>query len=167
MLKIRTGIAVLSATLLVGTTAQAAIVSTSTREINVAVSAKSGHLLDWTKTNQKIQMVMIESPEEAMGKITFSVPGCKQDACTGDSSLMMINSRKGKSSGVAAIRVVTIGKRGGRIVYRVRVTIVSGEVPSSETQTEFVSNEIRARPVIFRPQRYVPPPNILKPNIPR
>jgi hypothetical protein len=167
MLKIRTGITVLSATLLVGTTAQAAIVPTTTREINVAVSAKSGHLLDWTKTNQKIQMVMIESPEEAMGKITFSIPGCKKDACSGDSSLMMINSRKGKSSGVAAIRVVTTGKRGTRNVYRVRVTIVNGEVPSGQTETEFVSNETRARPAILRPQRYAPPPNILKPNISR
>jgi hypothetical protein len=161
MLKIRTGITVLSATLLVGTTAQAMIVPTTTREINVAVSPKSGHLLDWTKTNQKIQMVMIESPEEAMGKITFSIPGCKKDACSGDSSLMMINSRKGKSSGVVAIRVVTTGKRGARNVYRVRVTIVNGEVPSEQTQTEFISNETRTKPAIVKAQRYTPP------NIPR
>jgi hypothetical protein len=161
MLKIRTGIAVLSAILLVGTTAQATIVSTTTKEINIAVSKKSGHLLDWSKTSQKIQMVMIESPEEAMGKITFSIPGCKKDACSGDSSLMMINSRKGKSSGVVAIRVVTIGKRGARNVYRVRVTIVNREVPSEQTQTEFIANETRAKPAIVKAQRYTPP------NIPR
>lgn len=163
MLKI--SIAVISAILLVGTTAQATIVSTTTREINVAVSKKSGHLLDWSKTSQRIQMVMIESPEEAMGKITFSIPGCKKDACNGDSSLMMINSRQGRSSGVAAMRVVTIGKRGTRNVYRVRVTIVNSEVPSSETQTEFVSSEARARPASAKPQRYAPPLNIPKPNI--
>jgi hypothetical protein len=162
MLKIGMGIA--SAILLVGTTAQATIVSTTTKEINIAVSKKSGHLLDWSKTSQKIQMVMIESPEEAMGKITFSIPGCKKDACSGDSSLMMINSRKGKSSGVAAIRVVTTGKRGTKNVYRVRVTIVNGEVPSEQTQTEFISNETRTRPTVVRSQRYTPPPNISRPT---
>jgi hypothetical protein len=164
MLKIRTGIAVLSAILLVGTTAQATIVSTTTKEINIAVSKKSGHLLDWSKTSQKIQMVMIESPEEAIEKFTFSIPGCKKDACGGDSSLMMINSRKGKTSGVGAFRVVTTGKRGARNVYRVRVTIVNGEVPSEQTQTEFISNETRTRPTVVRSQRYTPPPNISRPT---
>jgi hypothetical protein len=143
MLKIM-GIAALSVTLLVGA-AQATVVPTNTKEINVAVSKKSGHLLDWSKTSQRIQMVMIESPEEAMDKFTFSIPGCKKDACGGDSSLMMINSRKGKTSGVAAFRVVTIGKRGAKNVYRVRVTIVNGEVPSGQTETEFTSFKPRPR----------------------
>jgi hypothetical protein len=161
MLKIRTGIAVLFANLLVGATAQATMVSTTTKEINIAVSKKSGHLLDWSKTSQRIQMVMIESPEEAMNKFTFSIPGCKKDACGGDSSLMMINSRQGKTSGVGAFRVVTTGKRGARNVYRVRVTIVNAEVPSDRTQTEFISNETRTKPAIVKAQRYTPP------NIPR
>jgi hypothetical protein len=164
MLKIRMGIAVLSATLLVGATAQATIVSTTTKEINVEISRKSGHLLDWSKTSQKIQMVMIESPEEAIEKFTFSIPGCKKDACGGDSSLMMINPRKGKTSGVGAFRVVTTGKRGIRNVYRVRVTIVDKEVSSDRTQTEFVSSETRTRPTVIRSQRYTSPPNILRPT---
>jgi hypothetical protein len=140
---LRLGIAALSAILLVGANAQATIVPTTTKEINIAVSRKSGHLLDWSKTSQRIQMVMIESPEEAMEKITFSIPGCKKDACGGDSSIMMINSRKGKTSGVAAIRVVTTGKRGIKSIYRVRITIINGEVPSGETETEFTSSRPR------------------------
>jgi hypothetical protein len=143
MLKIM-GIAALSVTLLVGA-AQATVVPTNTKEINVAVSKKSGHLLDWSKTGQRIQMVMIESPEEAMEKFIFTIPGCKKDACGGDSTLMMINSRKGKTSGVGAFRVVTTGRRGARNVYRVRVTIVNGEVPSGQTETEFTSFKPRPR----------------------
>jgi hypothetical protein len=143
MLKIM-GIAALSVTLLVGA-AQATVVPTNTKEINVAVSKKSGHLLDWSKTGQRIQMVMIESPEEAMDKFIFTIPGCKKDACGGDSTLMMINSRKGKTSGVGAFRVVTTGRRGAKNVYRVRVTIVNGEVPSGQTETEFTSFKPRSR----------------------
>jgi hypothetical protein len=143
MLKIM-GIAALSVTLLVGA-AQATVVPTNTKEINVAVSKKSGHLLDWSKTGQRIQMVMIESPEEAMDKFIFTIPGCKKDACGGDSTLMMINSRKGKTSGVGAFRVVTTGRRGAKNVYRVRVTIVNGEVPSGQTETEFTSFKPRPR----------------------
>jgi hypothetical protein len=143
MLKIM-GIAALSVTLLVGA-AQATVVPTNTKEINVAVSKKSGHLLDWSKTGQRIQMVMIESPEEAMDKFIFTIPGCKKDACGGDSTLMMINSRKGKTSGVGAFRVVTTGRRGAKNVYRVRVTIVNGEVPSGKTETEFTSFKPRPR----------------------
>jgi hypothetical protein len=143
MLKIM-GIAALSATLWVGA-AQATVVPTNTKEINVAVSKKSGHLLDWSKTGQRIQMVMIESPEEAMDKFIFTIPGCKKDACGGDSTLMMINSRKGKTSGVGAFRVVTTGRRGAKNVYRVRVTIVNGEVPSGQTETEFTSFKPRPR----------------------
>lgn len=143
MLKIM-GIAALSVALLVGA-AQATVVPTNTKEINVAVSKKSGHLLNWSKTGQRIQMVLIESPEEAMEKFTFSIPGCKKDACGGDSSLMLINSRKGKTSGVGAFRVVTTGKRGAKNVYRVRVTIVNGEVPSGQTETEFTSFQPRPR----------------------
>jgi hypothetical protein len=143
MLKIM-GIAALSATLWVGA-AQATVVPTNTKEINVAVSRKSGHLLDWSKTGQRIQMVMIESPEEAMEKFIFTIPGCKKDACGGDSSLMMINSRKGKTSGIGAFRVVTTGRRGAKNVYRVRVTIVNGEVPSGQTETEFTSFKPRPR----------------------
>lgn len=157
---------VLAATLLVGTAAQATVVPTNIKEINVAVSSRSGHLLDWSKTSQRIQMVMIESPEEAMNKFAFSIPGCKKDACGSDSSLMMINSRKGKTSGIGAFRVVTIGKRGARNIYRIRVTIVNGEVPSEQTQTEFISNETRAKPAIVKAQRYTPP-NIPRPNNPR
>jgi hypothetical protein len=144
MLKVRLGITVLSAILMVGTDVQATVVPTTTKEINVAVSKKSGHLLDWSRTTQRIQMVMIESPEEAMEKITFTIPGCKKDGCGSDSSLMLINSRKGKTSGVAALRVVTLGKRGTRNIYRVRITIIKGEVPSGETETEFAT--IKARP---------------------
>jgi hypothetical protein len=143
MLKIM-GIAALSVTLLVGA-AQATVVPTNTKEINVAVSKKSGHLLDWSKTGQRIQMVMIESPEEAMDKFIFTIPGCKKDACGGDSTLMMINSRKGKTSGIGAFRVVTTGRRGAKNVYRVRVTIVNGEVPSGQTETEFTSFKPRPR----------------------
>jgi hypothetical protein len=143
MLKIM-GIAALSVTLLVGA-AQATVVPTNTKEINVAVSKKSGHLLDWSKTGQRIQMVIIESPEEAMDKFIFTIPGCKKDACGGDSTLMMINSRKGKTSGVGAFRVVTTGRRGAKNVYRVRVTIVNGEVPSGQTETEFTSFKPRPR----------------------
>jgi hypothetical protein len=139
------GIAALSVTLLLGAAAQATVVPTNTKEINVAVSKKSGHLLDWSKTGQRIQMVLIESPEEVMDKFTFSIPGCKKDACGGDSSLMLINSRKGKTSGVGAFRVVTTGKRGAKNIYRVRVTIINGEVPSGQTETEFTSLKPRSK----------------------
>jgi hypothetical protein len=160
MLKARIVIPALFVILLECATAQATVVPTSIKEINVAVSKKSGHLLDWSGTSQRIKMVMIESPEETMEKFTFSVPGCTKDACGGDSSLMLINSRKGKTSGIGAFRVVTTGKRGSRNVYRVRVTIVSGEVPSEQTQTEFVPNETRAKPAIVKAQRYTSPLNI-------
>jgi hypothetical protein len=143
-LKVRLRIAALAAILLVGANAQATVVPVATKDINIAVSKKSGHLLDWSRTTQRIQMVMIESPEEAMEKITFSIPGCKKDGCGSDSSLMLINSRKGKTSGVAALRVVTLGKRGNRNVYRVRITIINGEVPDGQTETEFAT--IKARP---------------------
>jgi hypothetical protein len=139
----------------VGTNVQATVVPVATKEINIAVSKKSGHLLDWSRTSQRIQMVLIESPEEAMEKIAFSIPGCKKDGCGSDSSLMLINARKGKSSGLAAMRVVTMGKRGARNVYRVRVTIVEGEVPIGQTETEFMPNQ-RAQPLIVK-----------YPNIPR
>jgi hypothetical protein len=138
MLKISMGVA---AILMVGAAAQATIVPTTMKEINVSVSRRSGHLLDWSRTSQRIQMVMIESPEEAIEKIMFSIPGCKKESCGTDSSLMMINSRKGRTSGVAALRVVTVNKRGVKSVYRVRVTIVNSEVPRGETETEFVSNQ--------------------------
>lgn len=138
MLKTAIGIAL---NLLMAIATQATVVPTTVKEINVSVSRRSGHLLDWGRTSQKIKMVMIESPEEAIEKITFSIPGCKKEACSGDSSLMMVNARKGCTSGVAALRVVTIGKRGNKSIYRVRVTIVNAEVPRGETETEFVSNQ--------------------------
>lgn len=103
-------------------------------------------------------MVLIEAPEEAMEKMTFSIPGCKKDGCGSDSSLMLINSRKGKTSGTAAIRVVTIGKRGVRAVYRIKIKIVNEEVPNGETETEFQPNEIRVRPPVVKSQ--LPPQNI-------
>jgi hypothetical protein len=146
MLKISLG--VVSAILMTATVAQATAVAVTTREINIAVSRKSGHLLDWSKTSQRIQLVFIEAPEEAMEKVTFSVPGCKKDGCGGDSSLMLINSRKGKTSGTAVLRVVTIGKRGARAVYRIKIKIINEEVPSGETETEFQPNEIRVRPTV-------------------
>jgi hypothetical protein len=140
MLKTTIGIALFT-NLLGAVTTQATVVPTNTKEINISVSSRSGHLLDWSRTNQRIQMVMIESPEEAIEKITFSIPGCKKESCGTDSSLMMINSRKGRTSGVAAMRVVTVGKRGVKSVYRVRVTIVKAEVPRGQTETEFVPNQ--------------------------
>jgi hypothetical protein len=82
--------------------------------------------------------------------VTFSVPGCKKDDCGGDSSLMLINSRKGKISGTAVLRVVTIGKRGARAVYRIKIKIINEEVPSGETETEFQPNEIRVRPTVVK-----------------
>jgi hypothetical protein len=139
MLKIKLVTTILSALLFGVTNAQATVVPTSTKEINVLVSNKSGHLLNWSKTNQRIQMVMIESPEETLERITFSIPGCQKNACGSDSSLMLINSRKGKTSGVAALRVITLGKKGTRNIYRVRIRIINGEVPSDETETEFLS----------------------------
>jgi hypothetical protein len=155
MLKISLGMA-LFAILIMGTTTQAKVVPVTTREINIAISSQSGHLLDWSKTSQRIQMVLIEAPEEAMEKMTFSIPGCKKDACGGDSSLMLINSRS-KTSGTAAIRVVTIGKRGAKSVYRIKIKIINKEVPIGETETEFQPNEIRVRPTVFRSQS--PPQN--------
>jgi hypothetical protein len=120
--------------------AQATIVPTTTREINITVSAQSGHLLDWSRTNQRIQMVMIESPETAIEKITFSIPGCKKEACGDDASMMMINSRKGQTAGVAAMRVVTVNRRGTKSVYRIKIYIVKGEVSRGKTETEFISS---------------------------
>lgn len=146
------GVTALSAILITGTIVQATVVPVTTREINVAISRKSGHLLDWSKTSQRIQMVLIEAPEEAMEKVIFSIPGCKKDSCGADSSLMLINSRKGKTSGTAAIRVVTVGKRGARAVYRIKIKIINEEVPSGQTETEFQPNEIRVRPTIVKSQ---------------
>jgi hypothetical protein len=148
MLKIKLVITTLSAVLWSVANAQATVVPTSTKEINVLVSNRSGHLLDWSKTNQRIQMVMIESPEETLEKITFSIPGCQKNACGSDSSLMLINSRKGRTSGIAAVRVVTLGRKGLRNIYRVRIKIINGEVPSGETETEFVS--FKPRPATSR-----------------
>jgi hypothetical protein len=148
MLKIKLVITTLSAVLWNVANAQATVVPTSTKEINVLVSNRSGHLLDWSKTNQRIQMVMIESPEETLEKITFSIPGCQKNACGSDSSLMLINSRKGRTSGIAAVRVVTLGRKGLRNIYRVRIKIINGEVPSGETETEFVS--FKPRPATSR-----------------
>jgi hypothetical protein len=148
MLKIKLVITTLSAVLWNVANAQATVVPTSTKEINVLVSNRSGHLLDWSKTNQRIQMVMIESPEETLEKITFSIPGCQKNACGNDSSLMLINSRKGRTSGIAAVRVVTLGRKGLRNIYRVRIKIINGEVPSGETETEFVS--FKPRPATSR-----------------
>jgi hypothetical protein len=138
MLKIATGLVL---ALLVAAPTQATLVSANTKAIDVLVSGKSGHLLDWSRTNQRIQMVLIESPESAVEKITFSIPGCKKDACGGDSSLMLINARKGRTSGIAALRVVTVSKRGIKSVYRVRVSIIRGEVARGQTQTEFMPNQ--------------------------
>jgi hypothetical protein len=148
MLKIKLVITTLSAVLWNVANAQATVVPTSTKEINVLISNRSGHLLDWSKTNQRIQMVMIESPEETLEKITFSIPGCQKNACGSDSSLMLINSRKGRTSGIAAVRVVTLGRKGLRNIYRVRIKIINGEVPSGETETEFVS--FKPRPATSR-----------------
>jgi hypothetical protein len=148
MLKIKLVITTLSAILWSVASAQATVVPTSTKEINVLVSNRSGHLLDWSKTNQRIQMVMIESPEETLEKITFSIPGCQKNACGSDSSLMLINSRKGRTSGIAAVRVVTLGRKGLRNIYRVRIKIINGEVPNGETETEFVS--FKPRPATSR-----------------
>jgi hypothetical protein len=138
MLKIAAGITL---ALLMAAPTQATLVSANTKAIDVLVSSKSGHLLDWSRTNQRIQMVLIESPESAVEKITFSIPGCKKDACGSDSSLMLINARKGRTSGVAALRVVTVSKRGIKSVYRVRVSIIRGEVAKAQTQTEFMPNQ--------------------------
>jgi hypothetical protein len=150
MTKVRLGITTLLVVLSIGGSSQAITVPTTTKEINVAVSKKSGHLLDWSRTSQRIQMVLIESPEEAMEKITFSIPGCKKDACGSDASLMLINSRKGRTSGTAAVRVVTISKRGAKSVYRVRIRIINAEVPNGETETEFTSTETRVKPATFQ-----------------
>lgn len=144
MLKTKLAITTLSAVLLGVSNAQATVVPTSTKEISILVSNKSGHLLDWSKTSQRIQMVMPEAPEETLEKIAWSIPGCQKNACGTDSSLMMINSRKGKTSGVAALRVITLGKKGIRNIYRVRIKIINREVPSGETETEFIS--FRPRP---------------------
>ncbi len=146
MLKISLGITALVAILMMGTAVQATAIPVTTREIDVAISRRSAHLLNWSKTSQRIQMVLIESPEEAMEKIAFSIPGCKKDVCSGDSYLMLINPRKGKTFGKAVLRVVTTGKRGAVVVYRVKIKITKEEVPNSETETEFQPSEIRARP---------------------
>jgi hypothetical protein len=138
MLKIATGLAL---ALFMAAPTQATLVSANTKAIDVLVSGQSGHLLDWSRTNQRIQMVMIESPESAIEKIAFSIPGCKKDVCGNDSSLMLINARKGKTSGVAALRVVTTTKRGIKTVYRIRVAIINGEVARGQTQTEFIPNQ--------------------------
>lgn len=145
MLKTRLAITTLSAVLLMGANAQATVVPTNIKEINVLVSSKSGHLLNWSQTNQRIQMVMIESPEDTMDKITFSIPGCQQKVCGRDSAIMLINARKGRTSGVGALRVVTTGKRGLKNIYRVRIKIIDKEVPSGQTETDFISFKPRPK----------------------
>jgi hypothetical protein len=104
------------------------------RTINIDVSQANGHLLDWSGTDRRIKMIMLDNPENLTKKIVFNADGCTPKECN-NASLLLVSARPGAGIGHGGVlRVITFDPNQKLYSYTVIITIKRGLSTDNETR---------------------------------
>ena len=127
--------------------------SSEVRNIEVNITQGTGHLFNWSRTDRRIKLIMIDNPEVLTKSILFNVNGCSKKACK-NSSILLISSRAAAKTGDrGTIRVITRDRRNQIHPYTIIIKVT--KTPQAEHETSFFTNPV-ANPqanTIFSPRR--------------
>jgi hypothetical protein len=128
------------------------------RNIEVNITKGTGHLFNWSRTDRRIKLIMIDNPEVLTKSLLFNANGCSRAACN-NSSMLLVSSRTATKIGYrGTIRVITKDRRDRLHPYT--ITIKISKTPQSEHETNFFVDRV-ANPqatTIFSPQRTINSP---------
>lgn len=120
------------------TTVQSQELSQDNRNIAIAVTGQSGHLLDWSQTDRRIGRIMIDNPESFTKNIVFTTDGCSPKECH-NASLLLVSSRPGAPIGYGGtMRVITYDRKQRLYPYTVTIKILKNS--QAENETKFTLN---------------------------
>jgi hypothetical protein len=110
--------------------------SRDTRNVEISVSQNTGHLLDWSQTDRRIKLIMIDNPELLTKKIVFNADGCSPKECK-DASLLLISPRPAAGLGHGGtLRVITYDRKQKLYPYTISITIT--KQPQKDNETRFI-----------------------------
>ena len=128
------------------------------RNIEINITQGTGHLLDWSRTDRRIKLIMVDNPEVLTKSLLFNANGCNRTACN-NSSILLISARSATRIGYkGTIRVITKDRRNQLHPYTIVVKV--SKTPQPEHETKFFVNQL-ANPkatTIFSPRRNITNP---------
>lgn len=117
--------AIAIATLALTLPANAQEIGRNQQEITAYISPSQGHLIDWSKTDRRIERIFIDNPEQFKESFVFATDGCAKDKCSPSTSMINLGSRGGSDRiRRGSIKVVLRDRRGGKSVVAIRVVAV-------------------------------------------
>jgi hypothetical protein len=104
----------------------AANLSVDRTQVNALVSVNTGQLLDWSKTDRRIERIFIDNPEQFRQIFVFATDGCDKDKCSASASMINISARSG-TTGIkrGSMKVVVRDRSARKYVYVIHLTKVT------------------------------------------
>lgn len=145
MSKLIFSLPILALVLIPGSPLLAATFPVDRIEINAQVSADLGQLLDWSRTDRRIERIFIDNPERFRESFVFTTDGCDKEKCA-NASMINVSARAG-SAGIrrGSIKVVLRDRSARKYVCVVRLTKVTWAIKDGVTSFAPVSSQLDSR----------------------
>lgn len=114
---------ILTPSLLIPHPASAESVPVSRERVTVNISLETGQLLDWSRSDRRIERIFFDNPEQFRDSYIFTTDGCSKTKCT-NASMINISARPGGRFPRSSIKVVLVDRTGKKYVCTVNLVKV-------------------------------------------